>query len=113
MEEEAVNAYQKAVDLGFKPVGIHTHIGSGILDPEPFKLAVHTLMDVAGRVYREVEVEFEFVDFGGGIGIPYEPHESILNLEMFSQEIIDLFKENYTNIIWEIPLCVWNPDVTL
>ena len=93
MEEEAVNAYQKAVDLGFKPVGIHAHIGSGILDPEPFKLAVHTLMDVAGRVYREVEVEFEFVDFGGGIGIPYEPHESILNLEMFSQEIIDLFKE--------------------
>ena len=93
MEEEAVNAYQKAVDLGFKPVGIHTHIGSGILDPEPFKLAVHTLMDVAGRVYREVEVEFEFVDFGGGIGIPYEPHESILNLEMFSQEIVDLFKE--------------------
>ena len=93
MEEEAVNAYQKAVDLGFKPVGIHTHIGSGILDPEPFKLAVHTLMDVAGRVYREVEVEFEFVDFGGGIGIPYEPHESILNLEMFSHEIVDLFKE--------------------
>ncbi len=93
MEEEAVHAYQKAVDLGFNPVGIHTHIGSGILDPEPFKLAVHTLMDVAGRVYREVGVEFEFIDFGGGIGIPYEPHESILNLEMFSQEIIDLLKE--------------------
>ncbi len=93
MEDEAVNVYQKAVDLGFKPVGIHAHIGSGILDPEPFKLAVHTLMDVAGRVYREVEVEFEFVDFGGGIGIPYEPQELILNLEIFSQEIVDLFKE--------------------
>lgn len=93
MEEEAVHAYQKALDLGFKPVGIHSHIGSGILDPEPFKLAVHTLMDTAGRVYREAEVEFEFIDFGGGIGIPYEPHESILNLEKFAEEIIDLFKE--------------------
>ncbi len=93
MEEEAVHAYQKALDLGFKPVGMHAHIGSGILDPEPFKLAVHTLMDVAGRVYREAEVEFEFIDFGGGMGIPYEPHESILNLETFSQEIVDLFKE--------------------
>jgi diaminopimelate decarboxylase len=93
MEEEAINAYQKAVDLGFKPVGIHAHIGSGILDPEPFKLAVHTLMDVAGRVYREVGVEFDFIDFGGGIGIPYEPQESILNLEVFSQEIVNLFKE--------------------
>jgi len=93
MEERTVEAYQKAIDLGFSPVGIHAHIGSGILDPEPFKLAVHTLMDVAGQVYREVEVEFEFIDFGGGIGIPYEPQESILDLEKFSEEITTLFKE--------------------
>lgn len=93
MEEEAVHAYQKAIDLGFKPVGIHSHIGSGILDPEPFKLAVRTLMDTAGRVYRETGVEFEFVDFGGGMGIPYEPQESLLDIEKFSQEIVDLFKE--------------------
>lgn len=93
MEEEAVNVYQKAIDLGFKPVGIHSHIGSGILDPEPFKLAVHTLMDVAGHVYRELGVQFEFIDFGGGIGIPYEPQESVLDLEKFSNEIINLFKE--------------------
>ncbi len=33
MEHEAVEVYQKAQDLGFKPVGnYHTHIGSGILD---------------------------------------------------------------------------------
>lgn len=93
MEEEAVSAYQKAIDLGFKPVGIHSHIGSGILDPEPFKLAVHTLMDAAGHVYRELGVQFEFIDFGGGMGIPYEPQESLLDLEKFSEEIIGLFKE--------------------
>jgi diaminopimelate decarboxylase len=93
MEEEAVNAYQKAMDLGLKPVGIHTHIGSGILDPEPFKLAVHTLMDTAGKVYRELGVQFEFVDFGGGMGIPYEPPESLLDIKKFSEEIVGLFKE--------------------
>ncbi|MDD1775263.1 MAG: diaminopimelate decarboxylase [Methanobacterium sp.] len=93
MEEEAVNAYQKAMDLGLKPVGIHTHIGSGILDPEPFKLAVHTLMDTAGKVYRELGVQFEFIDFGGGMGIPYEPPESLLDIKKFSEEIVGLFKE--------------------
>lgn len=93
MEEEAADVYQKAINMGFKPVGIHSHIGSGILDPEPFKLAVRTLMDTAGRVYRETGVEFEFVDFGGGMGIPYEPQESLLDIEKFSQEIVDLFKE--------------------
>lgn len=93
MEEETVHAYQKALDLGFKPVGIHSHIGSGILDPEPFKLAVRTLMDVAGRVCRELAIQFEFIDFGGGIGIPYHPQEKILDMEKFSEEIVDLFKE--------------------
>jgi diaminopimelate decarboxylase len=93
MEAEAVHAYQKAIDLGFKPVGIHSHIGSGILDPEPFKLAVHTLMDTAGHVYRELGVQFEFIDFGGGMGIPYEPQETLLDINKFAEEIVALFKE--------------------
>jgi diaminopimelate decarboxylase len=92
MEEEAANVYSLAQDLGFTPVGIHTHIGSGILDPEPFMLAVETLMDVAGRVNEEAGVNFEFVDFGGGLGIPYEPHENKLDIENFSKEIVELFK---------------------
>lgn len=93
MEEEAVNAYKRAIDLGFKPVGIHTHIGSGILDPEPFKLAVHALMDTAGRVCQEAGVQFEFIDFGGGMGIPYTPQESLLDINKFAKEIVALFKE--------------------
>jgi diaminopimelate decarboxylase len=93
MEEKAVNAYRQAIDLGFKPVGIHSHIGSGILDPEPFKLAVHTLMDTAGHVYRELGVEFDFIDFGGGMGIPYTPQESLLDINKFAEEIVGLFKE--------------------
>ncbi|MDD1763120.1 MAG: diaminopimelate decarboxylase, partial [Methanobacteriaceae archaeon] len=93
MEHEAVKVYNMAQDLGFRPVGIHTHIGSGILDPEPFKLAVEVLMDVAGWVHGETGVNFEFIDFGGGLGIPYSPDEPQLNIETFAKEITGLFKE--------------------
>lgn len=93
MEEEAVDVYKKAVALGFQPVGIHTHIGSGILDPEPFKLAVQVLMDVAGRVHKEAGVSFEFIDFGGGLGIPYTPEEGLLDIEKFAVEIVGLYKD--------------------
>ena len=107
MEEEAVQAYQKAMDLGFKPVGIHSHIGSGILDPEPFKLAVQTLMDTAGNVHQELGVDFEFVDFGGGMGIPYEPQESILDIKEFSEEIVNLYKEKLAQYNMDDPtLCL-------
>jgi diaminopimelate decarboxylase len=93
MEEEAVEVYKMAQDLGFKPVGIHTHIGSGILDPEPFMLAVRTLMDIAGRVKEGAEVNFDFIDFGGGIGIPYTPEESKLDINNFASKITDLYKD--------------------
>ncbi|MDY9924065.1 diaminopimelate decarboxylase [Methanobacterium sp.] len=96
MEQEAVEVYQKAQELGFTPVGIHTHIGSGILDPEPFKLAVQVLMDVAGRVHKEAGVTFEFIDFGGGLGIPYTPEEGLLDIEKFAGEIVGLYQDKLT-----------------
>ena len=37
MDNEAVEVYEMAKELGFNPIGMHAHIGSGILDPEPFK----------------------------------------------------------------------------
>lgn len=93
MEEEAVEVYQRAADLGYNITGIHAHIGSGILDPEPFMLAVKTLMDVAGWVHKEGNIDFEFIDFGGGLGIPYTPSEKKLNIDEFAKEITELYKD--------------------
>ncbi len=93
MDVEAVEAYELAKDLGFKPVGMHSHIGSGILDPEPFKLAIESTMDIAGKVHQDAGVDFEFVDFGGGVGIPYTPDEEVLDLDKFAKENITLFKQ--------------------
>ena len=54
---------------------MHSHIGSGISDPEPFKLAIESTIDIAGKVHDEAGVDFDFIDFGGGVGIPYTPEE--------------------------------------
>lgn len=91
-EDEAVEVYKLAKDMGFNPVGMHTHIGSGILDPKPFKLATTVLMDIAGQVTQEVDIDFEFLDLGGGLGIPYKVEENLLDIEPFAKEIIGIFK---------------------
>lgn len=107
MESEAVEAYEYAQELGFEPIGIHTHIGSGILDPEPFKLAVKTLMNVAGKVHGETGVKFDFIDFGGGLGIPYLPDDPVLDIETFAKEIIQLYKEKIYQYDLDNPtLCI-------
>ncbi|MGN1362634.1 MAG: diaminopimelate decarboxylase [Methanobrevibacter sp.] len=93
MDNEAVEVYQLAEDLGFDPVGIHSHIGSGILDPEPFKLAIGSTMDIAGKVHEEAGIDFEFVDFGGGIGVPYTPEEKALDIDHFAHENVKYFEE--------------------
>ena len=93
MDSEAVEVYQMAKDLGFNPVGMHSHIGSGILDPEPFKLAIESTMDIAGKVHQDAGIDFEFLDFGGGVGVPYTPEEKLLDLDHFANENINLFKE--------------------
>ena len=93
MDSEASEVYKMAQDLGFNPVGMHSHIGSGILDPEPFKLAIESTTDIAGKVHEETGIEFEFIDFGGGVGIPYTPDENIVDLDKFAEVNVELYKE--------------------
>jgi diaminopimelate decarboxylase len=92
MESEAVDVYKIAIDMGFNPIGMHSHIGSGILNPEPFKLATAALLDIAGKVAQNTDIDFQFLDLGGGLGIPYEPTETLLDINKFSNEITSIFK---------------------
>jgi diaminopimelate decarboxylase len=68
-------AYQEALSCrNISPVGIHCHIGSQILSVEPFALACQVMMQIAG-VITDIGVRLEFIDLGGGLGIPYHRSE--------------------------------------
>ncbi len=91
-EEETIQAYAIAERARVERFGIHMHIGSGILNIEPYSLAVEKLLSIAKRVHDEVGIEFEFIDIGGGLGIPYKPEDKDLDLNEFSDKIVTLFK---------------------
>lgn len=69
--DEAHELYRAAAKMeGIRLVGIAVHIGSQLLDLEPFRLA---FTKIAGMV-RELEAEgiyLENIDLGGGMGINY------------------------------------------
>ena len=77
----AERAERVADDLRESPlsfVGVHAHVGSGVLPPE---LDDHcrALARVAS-VAREIGTgDLQFVDFGGGFGVPYRPTEEPLD----------------------------------
>jgi len=90
-EDDVIKAYRRAKEAGVKKFGIQMHIGSGILTVEPFLLAAEKLLEIARHVHEEVGVDFEFIDFGGGLGVPYMPEEETLNLDLYAEKVLDLF----------------------
>jgi diaminopimelate decarboxylase len=91
-EADAVTAYKMASKAGVKRFGIQMHVGSGVLDPKPFLQALEKLLSIAKKVHTQVGIEFEFVDVGGGLGVPYKPEEKELDLDVFSEKALSLFK---------------------
>jgi diaminopimelate decarboxylase len=91
IERDIANAYSTAKEEGFEKFGIHMHIGSGILTTDPFKLALKKLMEIVGSL-TENGFNFEFIDIGGGFGVPYKG-EKELDIEKTAKIITDEFKE--------------------
>jgi len=85
---EALEAYRRAKGMrNVRIVGIHAHIGSQILDPSPFVEEAEKVMEVVAQL-RELGIELEFVDLGGGVGIPYRPEEREVDLEELARRVV-------------------------
>ncbi|QLC33878.1 diaminopimelate decarboxylase [Halarchaeum sp. CBA1220] len=76
---DATAVLADAAERGFDVVGLHAHAGSGITNDqlEEHEAVVSTLADVA----RETDLALEFVDVGGGFGVPYREEEDALDLD--------------------------------
>ena len=68
----------------FEFVGLHTHVGSGVLsgDLEDHRRALEKVADLAERVG-----DLEFLDLGGGFGVPYRPDEPPLDVEAAAEMV--------------------------
>lgn len=76
--DRAANVLAAAAD-DFDVVGVHAHAGSGISGDD---LDAHReLVRRLGALARNAPVNLEFVDVGGGFGVPYRPDEDPLDLD--------------------------------
>ena len=69
---EARGLYRLAASLpGILVRGIDAHIGSQIVDVEPYRLSVQRILDLVDLLHTD-GIELEFIDVGGGFGISYD-----------------------------------------
>lgn len=84
--ERALSCFEYAAKSPYlRPIGIHTHIGSQIVDVAPFAEAMGKLIDLACEL-RNRGVELSFIDIGGGIGIEYN-RESVFTFKEYVEAI--------------------------
>ncbi len=91
--EQVVDAYRLARDKGAKRFGLHTMVASNELDHSYMVETARMLLQVAEMVETELGIRFEFVNIGGGFGIPYHPDQQALNLTRMASEITALFDQ--------------------
>lgn len=82
-KDEAVELYRRvARSDSLRARGVTCHIGSQILEVEPFHKALDEILDVA-RTVRNVVPSVEYLDIGGGFGIPYQGEPPLAHQKLF------------------------------
>jgi diaminopimelate decarboxylase len=79
--------------------GIDVHIGSQILDPVPYFDALSRVVGMVPEL-RKAGHELEFVDIGGGYGVPYNEEPRMI-MEDLAHAILPLVRSNDLRLVLE------------
>lgn len=107
--EKAVEAYRIAQKAGVKRFGIHMMTGSNVLDEDYFLLTADKLLEIAGSVHKELGIDFEYLNIGGGFGVPYRPEQPGLDLEKIAHGLRAVFDRRCTEFGLKEPTLMVEP----
>jgi len=77
---------------GLKIIGIHTYIGTNILDEQKYLESAITLTTIASEFPG-----LRYLNIGGGFGIPYSDKDKSFNWVYFGRELTKLFEKIHGN----------------
>jgi diaminopimelate decarboxylase len=91
--EQLFEGYRRLRDKGLRRFGIHTMVASNELDSRYFVETADMLFELVAELSGELGIRFEFVNIGGGIGIPYRPEAQAVDLEAVSAGIRERYRQ--------------------
>jgi len=93
--EQIFKAYEIAKKKGAKRFGLHTMIVSNMRDEKYLIETARMLFELAVEIHKKTGIKVEFVNLGGGIGIPYKPDDHTVDVELYANGV----KKAYDEII--------------
>ena len=84
-------------------LGIHSHIGSQILDPSGFEVAARAVLTLRAQLAERTGVLVDEVDLGGGYGIAYLPGEVALDPDRIAKDVAASVQATATDLGTPLP----------
>lgn len=91
--EQLFEGYRKLKEKGITRFGLHTMVASNELDADYFVETADIVFDLVVELSQALDIRFEFVNLGGGIGIPYKSEHKPVDLNKVSHGISDLYEK--------------------
>lgn len=89
--DQIIDAYRLAKKRGASKFGIHTMLASNELNYDYMVQTADMLLNLIEDIQKELYITFEFINIGGGMGIPYEPDTPALDMMAMGKEITEHF----------------------
>lgn len=90
--QQLFDGYRLAKEKGVKRFGLHTMVASNELNPDYFVETAQMLFDLVVELNRALGIRFEFLNLGGGIGIPYRPNQTAVDLAAVGSKIREAYE---------------------
>jgi len=87
------DAYKIAQEKGVKRFGLHTMVISNELRNEAFLFTAELMFNLAVEIKKRLGISLEFVNLGGGFGIPYRLEETAIDVERVASGIETLYRK--------------------
>jgi diaminopimelate decarboxylase len=87
------DAYRIMRDKGTRRFGLHTMLVSNERNHAYMVETVQMLLEMVDDLSAALDIEFEFINMGGGLGIPYHPDDPPLDLTAMADQIIGVYQQ--------------------
>jgi len=92
--EQLSEGYAMLKEMGVKRFGLHTMVASNELNAQYFVETAEILFDTVVEISNQLGITFDFVNIGGGIGIPYKPEDKAVDLEVVGEGVRNAYQEH-------------------
>jgi len=92
-KKDLIRGFEVLQKYGAKKFGLHIMAVSNELNPHNHIKVAEIMFNLVLEIHTNLGINFDFVDLGGGFGIPYKPDEKELDIYYVSSEIKKLYEK--------------------